>query len=146
MSEDLRRDVDLGREPSIERVYRLWLFERNLLAQRLMVFLLFHSILFLSFATLLKNDKLALGIGSAGALLSILASAYLWHPNRRLRRLQKRIGSQSQELLGLSEDEYKDLHFGGVRGHELVTIGIPVILLCLWLLGLASVVCRLLCH
>ena len=120
----------------MKQLFELWLAERNLLAQRLMVFLIFNSILFLGFIQLLEQYTLACGIASVGLLISILALWYFWHPSKRLGKLEKKIRSGSSELLGLSEEEFDSLKLGGVRGHQLVTIGIPSFFILIWLIGL----------
>lgn len=120
----------------MERLFELWLTERNLLSQRFMVFLLFNSILFLSFTELLEQFRLACGIACAGVLFGGLSLWYFYPPSKRLGKLQNKLRSQSPKLLGLSEKEFDDLKLGGIRGHELATIGIPSFVLALWLLGL----------
>ncbi|MCD5401687.1 hypothetical protein LR013_03755, partial [candidate division NPL-UPA2 bacterium] len=86
----------------VEPLFQLWLSERNLLAHRLMVFLLVNSILFVAFVELLGRFRLSFGVASVGLLISVLA---LWHFSRLtwgLDNLQEKVKERSQQFLGMN--------------------------------------------
>ncbi|MCL0094298.1 hypothetical protein M1N58_00140 [Dehalococcoidales bacterium] len=120
----------------MEPLFQLWLSERNLLAHRLMVFLLVNSILFVAFVELLGRFRLSFGVASVGLLISVLA---LWHFSRLtwgLDNLQEKVKERSQQFLGMNEEEFNRLKIGGTRGgRKLVAIGLPLLFIVLWVMG-----------
>lgn len=123
-----------------ELLLKLRLHEESMLAQRLMIFLLFNSILFLGFVGLLNSDYLWLKriVPFTGILSCILLGCNMWRVKNMLDWLDKEleevdslIGKKIEEETGIKKLSklYIGRHIGfWVSGIFLLLVWLPSLL------------------
>jgi len=106
--------------------FQAWQLERQLLAQRLMIFLVAISIFVLSFVQT-STKLVGIFIGTIGLVCCVLAGLYFYHVDHRLRRASfKRV----EERLG----------YNGFWGRWYASTIFPVIFGLFWVFALIYVV------
>jgi len=122
----------------MERLFHIWEHERSLLVQRLTVYLLINSILFLAFVELLTR-KLLLGyaVASVEIIVCIVALAHFRRVGHRLGKIEKELKGKDEEL-GLQRGKLEKLSLigGKRRARWEVALVLASLFLVLWIIGL----------